>query len=262
MKVFIAIALFACWPLHAADSGEAVYERYCARCHELGNPRIPTRETLQKMPATRILRALNYGAMIAIAYTMNLGQREAVASWLGTPGGDPPPSPAAFCSDRSVRISADPKVQWNGWSPGSTNTRFQSAGAAGLTLEGVRNLKLKWAYAFEGDITAFAQPTILDGHLFVGSAGGAIHDLDARTGCTRWVYQATGPVRSSILAVRDGNQYLLLFGDQSGWFYALNATTGQLIWKQKMDPHDATRLTGSPVAYQGIVYVPVSGWEE
>ena len=246
----------------AAESGDAVYEKYCARCHELGNPRIPTRETLQKMPATRILRALNYGAMIAIAYTMNLGQREAVATYLGTPGGDPRPSPSSFCSDKSVRISADSKVEWNGWSPGSANTRFQSAEAAGLTLEGVRNLKLKWAYAFEGDITAFAQPTILDGNLFVGSAGGAIRDLDARTGCTRWVYQATGPVRSSILAVRDGDRHVLLFGDQSGWFYALNAATGQSIWKQKLDAHDATRLTGSPVAYQGTVYVPVSSWEE
>ena len=262
MRVFVAMALFACTTMHAAESGDAVYEKYCARCHELGNPRIPTRETLQKMPATRILRALNYGAMIAIAYTMNLGQREAVATYLGAPGGDPAPSAAAFCSDKTVRISADPKVQWNGWSPGLANTRFQSGEAAGLTVEGVRNLKLKWAYAFEGDITAFAQPTILDGNLFVGSAGGAIHDLDARTGCTRWVYQATGPVRSSIIAVRDGDRYVLLFGDQSGWFYALDAANGQLIWKQKMDPHDATRLTGSPVAYQGTVYVPVSGWEE
>ncbi len=261
----IAFALLAPVLLPAASqSGETVYEQRCARCHELGNERIPTRETLQKMPATRILRALNYGAMIAIAYTMNMSEREAVATWLGTSGGDPEPSPAAFCSDRAVKISAHPPAdaQWNGWSPDSANTRFQPADAAGLTLDGVRNLKLKWAYAFEGDITAFAQPTILDGNLFVGSAGGAIHDLDPRTGCTRWVYQATGPVRSSILAVRDGGRYVLLFGDQSGWFYALDAVTGKLFWKKKVEAHDAARLTGAPVAYQGTVFVPVAGWEE
>jgi polyvinyl alcohol dehydrogenase (cytochrome) len=248
--------------LSAAESGEAVYEQRCARCHDLGNPRIPARETLQRMPATRILRALNYGAMIAIAYTMNTGQREAVAKWLGTPGGDPAPSPASFCGDRAVRLAAQPAFAWNGWSPDTANTRFQPAGQAGLNLESVRNLKLKWAYAFEGDLTAFAQPTILDGDLFVGSAGGAIHDLDAGTGCTKWVYQASGPVRSSILAVRDGNRYVLLFGDQSGWFYALDAVTGKQLWKKQMDMHDATRLTGAPVAYQGTVFVPVSSWEE
>lgn len=246
----------------APESGETVYEQHCARCHDLGSDRIPTRETLRRMPATRILRALNYGAMIAIAYTMNTSQREAVATWLGTPGGEPEPSPAALCADRSVKLAAKPASQWNGWSPDTANTRFQPADAAGLNLDGVRNLKLKWAYAFEGDITAFAQPTILDGNLFVGSAGGAIHDLDTQTGCTRWVYQAGGPVRSSILAVREGGRYVLLFGDQAGWFYALDAATGKQLWKKKVEAHDAARLTGAPVAWRGVVFVPVAGWEE
>ena len=88
-------------------------------------------------------------------------------------------------------------------------------------------------------------------------------DVPDRTGMKLYapvIQGITGPVRSSILAVRDGDRYVLLFGDQSGWFYALNATTGQLIWKKKMDAHDATRLTGSPVVYRGTVFVPVSGW--
>ena len=247
----------------ATEPGDAVFKQRCAGCHEQNNPRIPTRETLQKMPAARILRALNYGAMITVAYTMSISQREAVANWLGTPGAsDPAPPASAFCSDRSVRIAAIPKLQWNGWSPASANTRFQSAEEAGLTLDGVRNLKLKWAFGFQGDITAFSQPTILDRNLFVGSAGGAIHDLDAETGCIRWMYQASGPVRTSIIAVRDGNRYVLLFGDQSGWFYALDASGGKLLWKKKVEAHDAARLTGSPVAWQGTVYVPVASWEE
>lgn len=270
MRLGIRVCVFSTflalpWPAllaAAPESGETVYQQRCARCHDLGSDRIPTRETLRQMPATRILRALNYGAMIAIAYTMSTSRREAVATWLGTPGGEPQPSPAAFCADRSVKLAARPASQWNGWSPDSANTRFQPADAAGLNLDGVRNLKLKWAYAFEGDITAFAQPTILDGNLFVGSAGGAIHDLDAQTGCTRWVYQASGPVRSSILAVREGGRYVLLFGDQSGWFYALDAVTGKQLWKKKVEAHDAARLTGAPVAYRGVVFVPVAGWEE
>ncbi len=110
----------------------------------------------------------------------------------------------------------------------------------GLRLDGVHNLKLKWAFAFDGDNTAFSQPTILGNNLFVGSAGGAIHNLDPQTGCIRWVWQGSGPVRSSLLVADN----LLLFGDQSGWFYALDAVRGQLIWKKKMDPHDATRITG------------------
>src|SRR5580658_3237345 len=135
--------LILCLALQAApEPGEAVFKQRCAACHEQNNPRIPTRETLQKMPATRILRTLNYGAMITVAYTMSMSQREAVANWLGTPASsDPAPPASAYCSDRSVRIAANPKLQWNGWSPNSANTRFQTPEEAGLTLDGVRNLK-------------------------------------------------------------------------------------------------------------------------
>jgi polyvinyl alcohol dehydrogenase (cytochrome) len=259
-----ALALLVPTFVLAADtpSGEAVYKQRCAGCHEQNDDRIPPRATLQKMPATRILRALNYGAMIAIAYTMNLGEREAVANYLGTPGGDTEPPAAAFCRERSARIAAKPKVQWNGWSPAFDNTRFQPADAAVLTVDGVRNLKLKWAFAFDGDLTAFSQPTIIDGNLFTGSAGGAIYALDTDSGCIRWIYRATGPVRTALLAVRDGNRTTLLFGDQTGGFYAVDASNGKELWKKRIEEHDAARLTGAAIAHDGVVFVPVAGWEE
>jgi polyvinyl alcohol dehydrogenase (cytochrome) len=257
MRVFL-FALIA--PLFAAPSGEAVFHDRCSACHESGNPRIPARATLQQMPSARILRALNYGAMMSVAYTMSTEEREAVASYLGKADAGASARPAsAYCADRTVRLAATPKVQWNGWSPGDANTRFQPTG---LTLDQVRTLKLKWAFVYEGDTTAFAQPTVLDGNLFTGSAGGVIYALDAASGCIRWTFDATGPVRSSILAVRSGSTTSLLFGDQIGWFYSLDATTGKLLWKKRIDAHDAARLTGSPVAYQGTVFVPAASWEE
>ena len=93
---------------------------------------------------------------------MTLAEREAVAKYIGTAGGDAPPPVTAFCRDRGVKIAANPKFQWNGWSPGTDNWRYQTADAAGLSLDGVKGLKLKWAFAFDGDLTAFAQPTILE----------------------------------------------------------------------------------------------------
>src|SRR5262249_15325112 len=52
------------------------------------------------------------------------------------------------------------------------------------------------------------------------------------------------------------------FGDQTGWFYSIDAESGRLLWKKKIETHDAARLTGSPVAYNGNVFVPVASWEE
>jgi len=249
----------------AAPSGEEVFKQRCAGCHEANNPRIPRVEVLHRMPAASILRTLNWGVMGNVAYTMTIAEREAVASYLGTHDAPVAAPPAAFCADRTVHFAYDPKKpqpQWNGWSPSPTNTRYQDAHDAGLTIDGVQRLKLKWAFAYDGDTTAFGQPTVIDGNLFAGSAGGVIHALDAKTGCIRWTYDARGPVRSSILAVRNGKSYSLLFGDQIGWFYSLDAATGKELWKKKVDEHDAARLTGSPVEYDGTVFVPVASWEE
>src|SRR5262249_35788327 len=120
----------------------------------------------------------------------------------------------------------------------------------------------KWAFGFDGDVSAFAQPTILDGQIFVGSAGGMIHALRAESGCLQWVFQANGPVRSAILVVPWLKAHALLFGDQTGWFYALEAETGKLLWKKRVEEHEAARLTGAPVALNGRVFIPVASWEE
>src|ERR1700687_664275 len=105
--------MFLPWaPAWAAPSGEEVYKKKCSACHEQVNPRIPPREALQKMPSARILRALDSGAMMAIAFTLHRDERIAVASYLGTNDTIPGPSPSAYCSDRTVKLSANPSG-WN-----------------------------------------------------------------------------------------------------------------------------------------------------
>ena len=116
-------------------------------------------------------------------------------------------------------MAADARQSWNGWSAAPSNTRFQDSG--GIAAADVTRLKLKWAFGFDGDITAFAAPTIVNGTMFVGSAAGLIHAIDARTGCLHWTYRANGPVRAAPLAVEDGPRRSLVFGDQLGWVYAL-----------------------------------------
>jgi polyvinyl alcohol dehydrogenase (cytochrome) len=246
----------------AAVSGEAVYQQRCAACHDSGNPRIPPRDELKKFTVTAILRTMDFGEMNNIASKLRQDEREAVAAYLGVPGGNTQPPAKAWCADRSVRFAAGSQPQWNGWSPTVTNSRYQSGEAAGLTVADVPRLKLKWVYGFAGDIIAFSQPTVLSGHVFVGSASGMVQALDAQSGCLQWVFQATGPVRSALLAVPLGEKHAVLFGDSTGWFYSVEAETGRLLWRKRPEPHEATRLTGAAVAHLGIVYIPVASWEE
>ena len=98
-RVAGALTLLAALPWRPAaaalPSGEAVYQKRCTGCHERSDARIPSRDALQKMPSARILRALESGAMMAIAFTMPRDERIAVASYLGTPGAIPGPLASA-----------------------------------------------------------------------------------------------------------------------------------------------------------------------
>src|SRR5262245_54335030 len=105
-------------------AGEAVYKQRCAGCHDQTNPRVPPRSALSQMPAVRILRALDFGAMMTVAYPMNRDEREAVAAYLGTSAPAISFPAAAYCSDRTVTVSSKPKSAWNGWSPGANNARY------------------------------------------------------------------------------------------------------------------------------------------
>jgi polyvinyl alcohol dehydrogenase (cytochrome) len=241
--------------------GADVYQRTCRACHENPDGRTPSVEALRAMTSARILRTLDFGSMMTVAYPLRRDEREAVAAFLGKPGPEPEPSPAAFCMDRRVSLDLTDRA-WNGWSPTSDNTRFVPNTVSGIAAADVPGLRLKWAFGFAGDISAFAQPTVIGDHIFVGSAGGVVHALSAASGCLRWTFQAAGPIRSSIVAAPIDGGHVLLFGDLTGWFYALDAATGKLLWKKRPEDHEAVRLSAPPVVLDGLAIIPVASWEE
>jgi polyvinyl alcohol dehydrogenase (cytochrome) len=260
----LLVLLLGCTVSVAAQpvSGEAIYQRRCASCHDNADGRTPPKQALQNMTPSRILRTLDFGAMMTIAYTLDREEREAVSRFLGKPGPEPVPPPLAYCADRTVRLPAALGAAWNGWSATSNNARFVPAELAGLTANDVPRLTLKWAFGFEGDISAFGQPTVIAGQVFVGSAAGVVHALRADTGCLQWTFQATGPIRSAIVAAPVDGGHVLLFGDLTGWFYALDAATGRQLWKQRPEEHESVRLSAPPVIHDGLALVPVASWEE
>ena len=249
----------------AQPSGEAIYVARCAGCHDAPETRAPSKATLAQMSSARILRSIDFGVMMSVTYMLDREQRVAVADYLGVASEERALPDAAYCDDRSVAIPSAPRSAWNGWSPAPTNTRFQPV--PGFASEALPRLELDWVFAFDGDVNAFAPPSVFDDQLFVGSAGGAIYAIDASSGCVQWQYQADGPVRTAIAvapldAAAPDAGHAAFFGDQSGGFYALRAETGQLLWRDRPEAHESTKLTGAPLAYDGVVYVPVASWEE
>ena len=154
--------------------------------------------------------------------------------------------------------------RWNGWGADLGNSRFQPAAMAGLTRDQVSLLRLKWAFGFLGRPAAVAQPTIVGGLVFVGGGDREVYALDAKSGCTRWTFKTEAIVRTAIsfAPISGTDQFAVFFGDLRANAYAVNAITGALVWKTKVENHPAARITGAPTLHSGILYVPVSSMEE
>ena len=187
-------------------------------------------------------------------------ERRAIAEYLTgrAMGGDPTGTTGGRCTNPPALPDPDSSPLWNGWGPTRENTHFQPAAQAGLSADQVPQLVLKWAFGFADTTSAWGQPTIAGGRLFVGSQNGTVYALDAQSGCSIWTFTANGGVRASI-SIGDNRAYVL---DQKGYAYALDAVTGRQIWSRKVDNHPLVRLTGSPALYAGRLYVPTSSYEE
>ncbi len=244
--------------LCTAQEGTRVYIARCQQCHDQNSSaHAPLPEALAAKSWEDIVKSLESGAMRAQGAQLTSEERRAVARYLGKAGPTVPVVMTGHCA-----VGTKPKSTgsaWNGWSPDERNTRFQPAKAAGLTADQLPSLKLKWAFGFPNAITAYGQPTVVGGRVYVGSNDGTVYAIDAQTGCLYWMYQAKAMVRDAVVIGPGSRAY---FGDLESNFYALDANTGKLIWQKKLDDQAFTRITGTAKLYDGRLYVPIASQEE
>ncbi len=265
MRFVLAAYAFLLGSLWAADpDGAALYQARCSTCHDNNSAeeRAPKREQIAARKPEAIMGAMFDGAMIAQASGLTLDEGRAIARFITgkelSAGSD---VSMGKCDAPAKKLSFAPG-DWNGWSVEPDNSRYQAK--PGLSAADVPRLKVKWAFGFPGDSRAFAQPSVVGGRVFVGSAGGKVFSLDAATGCTYWSFKADGAVRTAITIARPktGSRYIAYFGDLRGTAYAVDASSGALIWKVNLDKHPYARITGSPIFYEGRLLVPMASFEE
>jgi polyvinyl alcohol dehydrogenase (cytochrome) len=254
-------------PAVAQQNGAALYSQYCAQCHDAGSKetRAPSRSVMQSMTFDEVLRTITTGSMASIAQDRTDAERTAIASFITGKVSENRADAAGRCPQNSVGFPRPlDGPRWNGWGADLNNSRFQPAEMAGLTPDQVPRLQVKWAFGFAGASAANAQPTIVGGLVFVGGGDRKVYALDARSGCTRWAFTPDAVVRTAISfgPAAGTDQFAVHFGDVRANAYAVNATTGALIWKTKVEDHPAARITGAPTLYAGVLYVPVSSIEE
>ena len=199
------------------------------------------------------------------------------------------PAMAAPCESPSAPVAVG-TAQWNGWGRDPENSRYQPEPA--LRAADVARLAVKWAYGYAGTEEAGA-PAVVDGRLFFGDAAGRVHALDARLGCTYWVYDAGASVDTAVSVAELGASRTLpgqaaakppksrkskkhrgpntdahvevvkapsavLFGDATGTLHALDAAQGTLLWKVPAQALPGVPLVGTPLVHAYVVYVASS----
>src|SRR5213079_2628960 len=111
-------------------------------------------------------------------------------------------------------------------------------------------------FGFPSGVSANAQPTVVSGRVFVGSDNGYVYSMDAKTGCVYWSFETGSIIRNAVVVgpVKnvDGNadaRYAVFVGDGHANVFAVNAQTGKLLWKTKVDPHFVARITAGARYY-------------
>lgn len=270
IRCFVAFAVLAFWHALPAQDAEQSYQSNCAACHDGGMDRAPPKDVFQAMLPDQVLHAMEAGSMISMAMTLSTEQRRDLSEYLTGKSFDEDlrltPAEAAMCSSDPAEFDIG-GPSWIGWGGVSTaNTRLQTAANAGFSAEDVPRLKLKWAFGFPGHIQAYGNPAVSGGRVFIGSQGGIVYSLDAASGCAHWYFEAGASVRSGITLAEieiDGRmREVAFFGDLSARATALDAATGEVIWRTLVDDYPVARVTGSPALHEGRLYVPVASGEE
>jgi len=252
----------------------AIDER-CAGCHGSAGSELPAeaegappQAVLRQMAAETILQAITVGAMRVHAEGISDDVKRAMAEFISgrklapIEAGDARMMPNRCAASMTLGNPANGPA-WNGWGPDAANTRFQRN--VGFAARDVPRLVLKWAFGFPGVSSVYGQPTVAGGRVFVGVDTGYVYALEAATGCVHWSFLAESGVRNAIsigpLAGSPG-RYAAYFGDIRANVYAVDAETGELLWKTSADPHPLAVVTGAPTLYEDTLYVPVSSREE
>src|SRR5688500_9899968 len=129
-RFFVSVAaacLIAARPVPASAqvSGEALYAKRCAMCHDKAVPRAPAREALRLLSPEAVLGALQGGTMLVQALGLTLAEKRAVAvhgagKEVGSAAGG-----GGRCTASAAAFTPD-GPECAGWGAGPENARFQS----------------------------------------------------------------------------------------------------------------------------------------
>jgi len=124
----------------------------------------------------------------------------------------------------------------------------------------------RWTHGTNNEVTGY--PIVADGCVFVGSSTGNdatgqhrpgwVFALNADNGDVVWQEQMDGGVYSTV-AVDRGVVYAFVSKVSTPYVVALDAATGAELWRTTVDHQVGADAVSSPIPYDGMLWVGVSG---
>lgn len=138
-----------------------------------------------------------------------------------------------------------------------------------INTKTVKDMRPVWAFSFGGEKQRGqeSQPLIKDGVMYVTASYSRVFAIDTKTGEELWEYNARLPdgimpccdVINRGVALYDN---LVIFGTLDAKLVALDAKTGKVKWKKKVEDYKAGySITAAPLIAKGKVITGVSGGE-
>lgn len=257
----IVLILYPIFILGLADP-EKIYQKNCASCHEGGVAKAPHRMFLEMMPTDAIYSSLTEGIMSSQAKNLSIESKEKLAEHLSKVSLTSLQQVTSKRCKSSIKFGKELSTKTSGWGIELSNSRFQNPKLAEMDASDVTSLEPIWAFAFPNSQRVRSQPFRTGNTIFIGSQDGRVYAIDHNSGCIHWIFRASAEVRTAVSVVRDSKgRALAYFGDLLAQLYVLDAFSGKLIWKKKIDNHSNATFTGTPISIDGVIYAPVSSLE-
>ena len=239
---------------------KGLFTKQCASCHTgNGSFTAPSLIHLGAMTPRSIVSALELGKMQVQGASLSRNEKIAMAEMLTEMKFTEGTTPPNMCEDANLKLS---NVTSAGWGGNNHGTGYVLKDNANLTATEVPDLKLKWAFGFEGGTATRSIPTVIDNSIIFNSEFGEIYCLNMQTGCVQWIYQADGNVRGGIAVRQNSNgETTVFFADFNCKVYALNANSGELLWSKSVRNEAPNSVTGTVAYADGMVYIPLSSME-
>src|SRR6266481_2799608 len=160
--------------------------------------------------------------------------------------------------------------QWQIAGQNLNNTWNQPAEHS-ISPANVKGLNPKWVFTTEGDVSA--TPTVEGDAVYFPDWGGNLFAVKKESGRLIWSrkisdYDGVAGAVSRVSPAVDHDQ--LIIGDilssknvhNGANVMSVDRATGTRRWITQVDTHPAAIITGSPVVFDGVVYIGVSSIEE